>query len=168
MAPIRIANLSILELDRHLVRRRPRDPMHIVLEGEEVKNHEPLDYPLPPETVELIELYLRRFRPLLAPAGSTALFPGRSGGPKGANGFAQQISSTIHCHTGMRINPHLFRHIAAKVYLDANPGGYEVVRRVLGHRSISTTTRFYTGLETGSAVRHFDATILRLRKEPNA
>jgi integrase len=67
----------------------------------------------------------------------------------------------------MRINPHLFRHIAAKLYLDTNPGGYEVVRRVLGQRSINTTTRFYTGLETASAVRHFDRTILGLRREPN-
>ena len=84
------------------------------------------------------------------------------------SGFAEQISDTIHRYTGMHINPHLFRHIAAKLYLDGNPGGYEVVRRVLGQRSINTTLRFYTGLETASAVRHFDATILRLRKEPGA
>ena len=64
----------------------------------------------------------------------------------------------------MRVHPHLFRHIAAKLYLDANPGSYEVMRRVLGHRSIETTTAFYTGLETAAAVRHFDATILKLRK----
>ena len=141
--------------------------MHIVIEPEEVKNSEPLDYPLPPQTIELIERYLREFRPRLAPAGSTTLFPGRWGGPKVLTGFAEQISGMIHRYTGMRINPHLFRHIAAKLYLDANPGGYEVVRRVLGQRSINTTLNFYTGLETPSAVRHFDATILRLRKEPN-
>jgi integrase len=142
--------------------------MHIVVEPEAVKNSEPLDYPLPPQTVELIERYLQEFRPRLAPAGSTALFPGRGGGPKVAAGLAEQIFDTIHSYTAMRINPHLFRHIAAKLYLDANPGGYEVVRRVLGQRSINTTVRFYTVLETAQAVRHFDATILRLRKEPNA
>jgi site-specific recombinase XerD len=168
MAPIRISNLSILELDRHLVRSEPRGgAMHIVLAGEEVKNHEPLEYPLHSESVGLIEEYIQRFRPLLAPAGCAALFPGRSGHPKVANGFAKQISNTIRHHTGMRINPHLFRHIAAKIYLDANPGGYEVVRRVLGQRSISTTTNFYTGLETGSAVRHFENTILQLRNKSN-
>ena len=41
------------------------------------------------------------------------------------------------------MNPHLFRHVMAKIYLDANPGEYEVVRRVLAHRSIDTTTRYY-------------------------
>ena len=167
MAPMRIRNLATLDIYRNFVRTGPNGGVHIVVEPEEVKNSEPLDYPLPPQSVEIIERYLREFRPRLAPAGSTALFPGRSGGPKAGNFLAQQISNTIHTYTGMRINPHLFRHVAAKLYLDANPGGYEVVRRVLGQRSINTTVRFYTGLETASAVRHFDATILRLRKEPN-
>jgi integrase len=62
------------------------------------------------------------------------------------------------------MNTHLFRHATAKIYLDANPGGYEVVRRVLGHRSSDTTSRYYTGLETAAAVRHFDDTILKLGK----
>jgi len=168
MAPMRIRNLAMLDLDRNLVRPGRGGAMHVVIEPEEVKNSEPLDYPLPQQSIELIERYLREFRPRLAPAGSTALFPGRWGGPKVQSGFAEQISDTIHRYTGMHINPHLFRHIAAKLYLDANPGGYEVVRRVLGQRSINTTLRFYTGLETASAVRHFDATILRLRKEPGA
>jgi integrase len=64
----------------------------------------------------------------------------------------------------MRMNPHLFRHATAKLYLDGNPGAYEVVRRVLSHRSVNTTTYFYTGLETAQAVRHFDKTILKRRK----
>ena len=157
MAPIRIANLSILELDRQLVRRRPGDSMHIVLEGDEVKNHEPLDYPLPPRTVELIDHYLRRFRPLLAPAGSTTLFPGRWGGPKVLTGFAEQASGMIHRYTGMRISP----TCSATSRLS----------------SISTPTPWIRGRAThsratfdqhngplvhragdGSAVRHFDAT----------
>jgi integrase len=166
MAPMRVSNLVQIDLDRNLTRIGPGGAMHIVIEPEAVKNSEPLDYPLPPQSIELIQRYLEEFRPRLAPVSSTALFPGRSGGPKNANGFAQQISDTIRAYTGMRINPHLFRHIAAKLYLDSNPGGYEVVRRVLTHRSINTTARFYTGLETASAVRHFDETILKLRREP--
>jgi integrase len=168
MAPMRIRNLAALDIDKNLVRTGPNGALHIVVEPKEVKNSEALDYPLPPQSVEMIERYLREFRLRLAPASSTALFPGRSGGPKAANFLARQISDTIHSYTGMRINPHLFRHVAAKLYLEANPGGYEVVRRVLGQRSINTTISFYTGLETASAVRHFDATILRLRKDPNA
>jgi integrase len=55
------------------------------------------------------------------------------------------------------------RHIGAKLYLDENPGAYEVVRRLLGHKSMSTTVNNYTGLETDSAVKHYDAVILGIR-----
>ena len=105
------------------------------------------------------------FRPHLTSAGNTALFPGIGGGSKNQAFFGTQISRAVRAHTGLRVHPHLFRHIGAKLYLDANPGAYEVVRRVLGHRSIDTTTSFYTGLETAAAVRHFDKAILNLRRE---
>lgn len=55
------------------------------------------------------------------------------------------------------------RHIGAKLYLDENPGAYEVVRRILGHKSLSTTVNNYTGLEIEAAVKHFDAVILGIR-----
>jgi hypothetical protein len=49
------------------------------------------------------------------------------------------------------------------MYLDANPGSYEVVRLLLGHKSIKTTLSFYTGLEGPAAARHFHSNVLRLR-----
>jgi integrase len=164
MAPIRISNLVELDIERNLVRLGQGRALHIVIAAEEVKNREPLEYPLPPESVALLERYIREFRPHLASQGNTALFPGIAGGSKNQAFFGEQISRTVRAHTGLRVHPHLFRHIAAKLFLDANPGGYEVVRRVLAHRSIDTTTGFYTGLETPAAVRHFDKTILDLRK----
>ena len=65
------------------------------------------------------------------------------------------------------VNPHLFRHIGAQTYLTENPGGYEVVRRVLAHKSMATTTSFYTGLETRQAGLHFAKTIEACRRRPN-
>jgi integrase len=162
MAPLRLANLVQLDLDRNLVRPGCGNALHIVIEAESVKNREPLEYPLPAQSVRLLRRYLREFRPHLAPASSTALFPGRDGGPKKKGWLGKQISRSIRNHTGLHVNPHLFRHISGKLYLDCNPGAYEVVRRVLGHRS-SGTTNLYTGLETAAAVRHFDETILKLR-----
>ena len=164
MAPIRMSNLVKLDIERNLVRPGQGKALHIVISAEEVKNREPLEYPLPPESVDLLERYIREFRPHLASQGNTALFPGTAGGSKNQAFFGDQISRTIRAHTGLQVHPHLFRHISAKLYLDANPGAYEVVRRVLAHRSIDTTTGFYTGLETPAAVRHFDKTILELRK----
>jgi hypothetical protein len=68
---------------------------------------------------------------------------------------------------GLRVNPHLFRHIDGKLHLDAHPGDYETVRRVHSHRSIQTTINFYCGMETKAAARHFDRTILDLRRKYN-
>ena len=168
MAPIRLYNLTNLDIERNLIRPGQGKALHIVVGAGMVKNREPLEYPLPPESVELVECYIREFRPHLKSAENTALFPGVAGGPKNMAFFGTQITRTIYAHTGLHVHPHLFRHIAAKLFLDANPGAYEVVRRVLGHRSIDTTTGFYTGLETPAAVRHFDKTILRLRGEERA
>ena len=53
------------------------------------------------------------------------------------------------------------RHVGAKLYLDAILGGYEVIRRVLGHKKMDTTLRIYTGLETKAAAKHFDKVILQ-------
>ena len=165
MAPIRLGNLCALDLEQNLVRPRRRSKeMHIVLPAEQVKNREALEYPLPLPSVELIERFVKEFRPRLASPNCTALFPGRSGGAKKPVTLGQQICQTIRSQIGLVMTPHSFRHATAKIYLDANPGGYEVVRRVLGHRSIDTTTAFYTGLETAAAVRHFDRTLLAIRE----
>jgi integrase len=161
-APIRLNNLANLDIERNLVRSGGGKALHVVIPGEEVKNREPIEHPSPPISVELIIRYLRDFRPYLANAGNTALFPGKFSSAKRQHVLAAQISRAIFVHPGLKVNPHLFRHIVAKLYLDRNPGAYEVVRRVLGHRSINTTIAFYTGMETAAAARHFDQTILAI------
>lgn len=164
MAPVRVSNLAALDIDRHLVRPNSRSSrLHLVISASEVKNRQDLEFTLPEETITLVERYLAAHRAVLAAAGNRALFPGRGLASKGRGMLGKQISRAVRDHTGLQVHPHLFRHLTAKLYLDANPGGHEVVRRVLGHRSIETTTSYYTGSETASAVRHFDATLLRLR-----
>ena len=48
--------------------------------------------------------------------------------------------------------------------LKADPGNYELVRRVLGHRSITTTQNFYIGLETLEATRLFGEMVTGLER----
>jgi len=165
MAPIRAANLVGIEVDRHIVRSRQgrKGIVHLVIPGTETKNGEPLEFELPPETVRLLDLYLERFHPILTDMRSCYLFPGATEGPKGRELLGDQISKRVFKATGLRVNLHLFRHIAAKLYLDRHPGGYEVVRRLLGHKTMDSTVRFYAGLETAAAGKHFDETILKLR-----
>lgn len=163
VAPVRIGNLASVQLGRNLVQVGRNGPRHLVFPSADVKNEEDLEFPLPAETTVLLDLYCRDFRPRLLRHPGDWLFPGANGKHKSANTLALQIQARIRAVTGLNVTPHQFRHIGAKLFLDANPGGYEVVKRVLGHRSHNTTTAFYCGAESAAAVRHFDAQILRLR-----
>jgi integrase len=74
--------------------------------------------------------------------------------------LSDQIVKAIRRFTGLQMNVHLFRHLAAKLYLDRHPGAYAIVSRLLGHKSIQTTMDFYTAFEAAAAARHFDQTVL--------
>jgi hypothetical protein len=81
-------------------------------------------------------------------------------GPKNAAGITTQIAGTVFECSGIKMHVHLFRHVGALLYLKRNPGGYEVLRRVFGHRSLATTVSAYCGLEALFAAQHFDNEIL--------
>ena len=157
---LRIKNLASLEIDRHLIKAGKK--LLVTIPAAEVKNKATdLDFELPGPVAELVRWYLDDVR--TAEPGNAFLFPGAANSHKTKVTLSAQIVKTVRDYTGLEINPHLFRHIAAKLYLDRNPGSHEVLRRVLGHARMDTTTRFYAGLETRSAARHFDQEILRLR-----
>src|SRR5262249_54563126 len=164
MAPVRISNLASIEVSRHLVtvQTEPRS-IHLRFPGSEVKNRVDLEFPLPPETMDLIDLYIRDYRHLLADESGDFLFPGKHGGHKCNHALSHQINLTVHKYTGLEMPAHRFRHVVGKIFLDRNPGQYEVVRQLLGHKNIKTTIEFYAGAEGAAAARHCSATILKLR-----
>jgi integrase len=135
--------------------------MMLTIPAAEVKNGVELTFDLPSESVDLIRWYLKNIRK--AEPSCIALFPNAHGFPKDQDTLALQINATVKRYLGFTVNPHLFRHIAAHMYLLRNPGGYEVMRRVLGHKRMETTSKFYAGLESLAAARHFDEEILKLR-----
>ena len=134
MCMIRRENLVSLDANRHFrwSRAGRAGVCHLAIAAEEVKNGEPLDFELPQEAADLLRLYLDRYQRLLGNTPSSWLFPGRTGqAPKNESGFSTQITDCVFKHTGIELHPHLFRHIGAKLHLDACPGSYEVLRRVL-------------------------------------
>jgi integrase len=160
-APIRLGNLASIDFNKHLIERNGR--VYLVVAADEVKNREPIDLELPASVIEVLSWYATEHRPILVNGKSTALFPGEKGGPKQAQSLGQQISREVFRHTGLKINPHLFRHVAGKIFLDQRPGQYEVVRRLLGHKSIATTTAIYTGAESRAAGHLFASVVDDLR-----
>jgi integrase len=55
---------------------------------------------------------------------------------------------------------HQFRHAAGAVILQHRPGEYELVRQLLGHRSVQTTINAYVGLESIPANEIFGQIIM--------
>lgn len=163
-APIRVGNLAKLDIDRHLIRVGRK--LHIVIPASEVKNNVDLEFELTDESARLIDLYLTAYRK--APAENRALFPGEAGHAKSVGSLRSQIKKIVHHYTGLEVNPHLFRHIAAQAFLTERPGEYEVVRRILAHKSMATTTSHYTGLETRQAGLHYARTIEARRNTAQA
>lgn len=166
VAPIRIANLTGLEIERHLVwiRAGGDEVLHLVIPPEEVKNDEPYEMELPKETVEMLQLYLAKYRPRLISGPCPWLFPNANNGRRHSGMFGTAISRFIFEETGVRMNVHLFRHFAVKLHLDANPDDMETARRLLGHKSITTTLKSYSENKTGWAFRRFDKMIGELRE----
>ena len=168
-APIRVGNLVRLDRHRHYhwARFGGDRVLHLVIPSVEVKNGMDLEFPLLPETVALLDLYMTTFQPVLNhghPSG--LLFPGRNGVPKNQPVFSRQITAIIERETGLEMHPHLFRHVAALFFLEDHPGHYEDVRRLLAHKKIDTTLQNYAGMEMAAAVKRFDETILDRRDGP--
>jgi integrase len=162
MIPIRIETLINIDFERHLVWTLKKGTVYLSIPEHEVKNRIAIEAALPARCVQILDLYLTKYRPLLLIGPSTSLFPGRTVGPKEQQTMRTQITKTVKSRCGMDVNPHLFRHIAGKVWLDAHPGSFGVVTLLLGHKSVNTTTKFYCGMETAAALRQFDDHVLGL------
>ena len=152
--PLRITNLVSLTIGEDLFRpSRPGGAWRLSIGGDNSKNGDPLEYEVPVRLGRMIDRYLRQHHASLGHGDSPCLFPGEGGGPKYATTLAGQITDAIKRHVGIHMTPHQFRHFAAKVMLDENPGNYYLVSMLLGHKNLKTTVNFYAGMRTREAAR---------------
>lgn len=170
VAPIRIGNVASLRLGKNLVRPGgPRSSYLLTIPDYDVKNRVPLDFPLDAETTAMIDEYVQVHRSkLVRGVADDRLFPGTASDHKAAQTLGAQVSQRLQKEIGLAVTPHQFRHAAAAIMLKAEPGNYELVRRVLGHKNITTTTRFYIGLETMEATRRFGAMLMGMMSDSPA
>lgn len=165
VCPVRVKNIATIHLERNL-ERFGDGKMYLRFEEEEIKNSIASEFEVPPDLARMITRHVAARSPTLCPSNCDWLFPLRKGaGPVGSADLSTRISKLIRRETGLEVNPHLFRHQAAKIWLDENPGSYEAVRRLLGHSDLSHTLNLYTGLETRSATRAF-ADLIASKKSP--
>jgi site-specific recombinase XerD len=161
MVPLRMVNVISLQFDKHLVKPGGnRGTYHLVIPGDETKNEQPYEVQLPSLLTKYIDAYRDLYLSVITVRGNPYLFPNKTNGHKTQQTLSQQIKETVKQYTGLDMTGHLFRHLSGKLYLEANPGQYETVRQILGHKNIKTTVNFYTGINTKEATRIFDALVL--------
>lgn len=171
-APIRIGNLVDISLETNLIRPDGlAGPYWLQFPDYDVKNGIDLTYPFSGDVTRFIECYIDEFRPILIRgSNSPLLFPGGKGdgSAKRTTTLSEQIAVLTDRELGLRITAHQFRHAAAAIILKSQPGNYELVRRILGHRNIQTTTEFYVGLETIESSKQFGELIQNHMNTPKA
>lgn len=162
MRPIRRQNLVELQIGKSIVEVGKQ--ILIRVPAAEVKNAVELDHKVPAESAELIRFYIHSVLPTLGPNPSGWLFPGEElGRHKCGEQLGRNLSKVVRDMTGLSVYPHVFRHIGALLYLRENPQAFEIVRRVLGHKSLETTTRSYASFEDQAAVKEYENVVLRIR-----
>ncbi len=153
-APMYIGNLVRLNSDTHL--RRTNGLFEVAIGGDDVRIRRVSCFALSHHASGLLNTYLGQFHARLVRGQISWLFPGASGAHKAENTLSAQIRETVYERTGLRLTPHQFRHLAAKIILDVEHDAYEVVRQLLGHKRYSTTETLYRSMDMDNALRHYD------------
>ena len=115
----------------------------------------PLIIPLDEKASKLLGQYLKSLRgKMLHPddAQNPYVFPSpphagkqRIGGFY--NGLPDRLVDQVHERVGVRIHPHLWRHLLGWIWLKEDPDKLPAVQKLLGHKSIETTIKYYADID---------------------
>ncbi|WP_372921961.1 site-specific integrase [Roseovarius sp.] len=122
-----------------------------------------LPIPLGENESRRLRLYLDKIRPKALRAGDERnlfLFPaqGSSVDPNQPFvGLLERLMRHTHRITGIRMNPHLYRHFLGWLWLKEDPDRLPDVQRLLGHMSLETTLAFYAEIDENLALDRWQA-----------
>ena len=152
--PVRLQNLAPLEFGKHVfIHAGARAISTLEIPAHEVKNETDLAFDIPAVLAKMLTEYRDRVAPKIIGHRPTRLFVNIDGTPKNQATVAGLIISYLRQRAGLVLTPHQFRHLSAKVILDKNPGEFETVKQLLGHKSIKTTVGAYAGIDSRRAAR---------------
>jgi integrase len=152
--PIRSENLWALAFDTHLfIRPGAGATSTLELPSSEVKNENEVAFDIPPHLVKMLFEYRERIAPKIIGQRPLRLFVKVDGTPKSQAMVALLIKSYAWRRAGIALTPHQYRHLNAKIILDAHPGALGTVKDQLGHKSLKTTL-IYAGMDRRRAGLH--------------
>ena len=148
LVPLRRRNLADLRLGENLIALDAR--LFVIFEASETKTHAAFEVELPECLIVPMEEYLLRHRPFLMnqsgrwhkPADNF-LWISLHGSPMTEIAIYDRIRERTQEKFGTAINPHLFRDAAATTMAITDPAHVRLAAPLLGHRTFSTTEKYY-------------------------
>ncbi len=169
LIPLRRKNFVQLRIGTELKKLDSRWVVEI--SGHMTKTHAPLDLDWPDDLVGPLETYLLIHRPTLAARSyrwltkaGDHLWVAQSGSALTQMAFYDIVRKRTEADFGVAINPHAFRDAAATTLAIHDPEHVRVAAPVLGHRSLSTTEKFYNQARSLDAHRRYTDALSRLRQ----
>ena len=159
-------NLSAIDFDTH-VRwpQGPRKPPLITFGRQETKTKAPkLSFELPAFLGDRLRVYRNEIAPAVLGRKPDTLFLTAKGKPRSQAAVSNAIQKAILRYLGVKMTPHQFRHLCAKITLDRHPEAHPLVQEMLGHSSVETTRKFYAGINTLHAGRAHAKLVNELRE----
>ena len=163
--PLRMENLAFLDFEKHMSwPQGHRKPALICIGGDETKNEEEIVFEIPAALAERLLVYRNEIAPAVTGVRPDAVFVTLAGKPRTQSALQVAIMRTTLRQLGIKMTPHQFRHVAAKIHLDANPSALDLVGQLLDHKSLQSTRRFYAGIDTVRAGRAHADLIMQIRE----
>jgi site-specific recombinase XerD len=165
--PFRLANLTQIEMGRHLVRRG--EEFWLQFEAAETKAYQPIEAPFPDELLPYLEKYVCMYRPLFLrnpkrdPLHTHKLWLSTWGRGLCENMVYRRIMSLTEKRLGRAINPHSFRHAAATSIAFGDPDHVRITKSILGHASLAASEAYYNLAQAFEASRRYYEHIRALR-----
>lgn len=168
LVPLRRRNIESILLRKNLVEVRGR--WIIVLDPQETKTHAAHEVDVPDLLHEPLRKYLRLYRPILADRKGRwekvigdALWISKDGSPMTQIAIYDRVRARTRVAFGKALNPHLFRDAAATTLAIADPQHVRVAAPLLGHRTFTTTERYYVQAQGIEAQRRYVETVFKRR-----
>jgi integrase/recombinase XerD len=159
---LRRRNLTGLILGQTLVHRG--SGWWIQIPATETKTKDPIEAPWPEMLARHLEIYLSDHRAGIAAlrgVRSDALWLSMYGIPMSDNAIYIRIVARTREGLGQPIHPHLFRNAATTSIAIDDPKHIGIATRLLGHRNLSTTERYYNQARSIEASRMQNSLLAR-------
>jgi integrase len=158
--PFRRRNIADIKIGENLI--LVGGIYRLILSEYETKTHNPLELYVPEDLIEPLDIYLQKYRPYLksrtgrwAKPITQELWVSKDGSPMTEIAIYDRIRIRTQETFDAPMSPHLFRDAAATFLAIADPEHVRIAAPLLGHRTFSTTERYYQQANAMEAHRQF-------------